>query len=166
MPLVRIDSPSHDLPRLEAVGDAVHAALIAALAIPPDDLFQVVRSGPPGQVRYDPNFLGGHRDDGVVFVHITLRRGRTDAQKAAFYADLARRAANTGVEPRNLLIVLTENDLADWSFSDGIPAPQAMRSDHPTTSGERSASGLRQQRAPRDASASARVVSGGTRQGG
>jgi hypothetical protein len=119
MPLVRIDAVAADPQRLTAIGDAVHAALIDAFGIPSDDRFQVLRGAAGDRVVYDPGYLGVERDDGVVFVQVFLRRGRTDEQKRAFYRALAKHAAFAGVEPRNLLVALTENGLADWSFGNG-----------------------------------------------
>jgi hypothetical protein len=98
----------------------VHHALIAAFAIPPDDMFQVLSVADASLVRYDPSYLGVSRDDDVVIVQIILGRGRTDAQKRAFYAELARRATDVHLEPRNLVVTLVENDLADWSFGNGV----------------------------------------------
>jgi hypothetical protein len=119
MPLVRIDAVAADPQRLTAIGDAVHAALIDAFGIPTDDRFQVLRGAAGDQVVYDPGFLGVQRDHGVVFVQVFLRRGRTDEQKRAFYRALAKHATSAGVEPRNLVAILTENGLADWSFGHG-----------------------------------------------
>jgi tautomerase-like protein len=119
MPLVRVDAVAADSQRLAAIGDAVHAALVEAFAIPADDRFQVLRGSAADRVVYDPGFLGVERDDDVVFVQVFLRRGRTDAQKRAFYRALANHATRAGVEPRNLLVTLTENELADWSFGNG-----------------------------------------------
>lgn len=120
MPLVRIDTSTADPARLRAVGDAVHQSLIAAFGIPADDMFQVLHAADAGLVRYDPRYLGVSRDDNVVFVQVTLRRGRTDRQKRAFYAELARRATDIDLEPRNLVVTLVENDLVDWSFGNGV----------------------------------------------
>jgi tautomerase-like protein len=119
MPLVRIDAVAADPQRLTALGDAVHAALIDGFGIPTDDRFQVLRGAAGDQVVHDPGFLGVQRDDGVVFVQVFLRRGRTDEQKRAFYRALAKHATSAGVEPRNLVVTLTENGLADWSFGNG-----------------------------------------------
>ena len=119
MPLVRVDAVAADPQRLAAIGEAVHAALVDAFAIPADDRFQVLRGGAGDHVVYDPGFLGVERDDGAVFVQVFLRRGRTDQQKRAFYRALAKQAEHAGVEPRNLLVSLVENGLADWSFGNG-----------------------------------------------
>lgn len=119
MPLVRIDAVAADPQRLTAIGDAVHAALVDAFGIPADDRFQVLRGPAADRVVYDPGFLGVERDDGVVFVQVFLRRGRSDEKKRAFYRALAKHVSAAGVEQRNLVVALTENGLADWSFGNG-----------------------------------------------
>jgi phenylpyruvate tautomerase PptA (4-oxalocrotonate tautomerase family) len=122
MPFVRIDAVRADSERLDALGQAVHEAMIETIGVPPDDRFQVLTShdGGSSKLRYD-NFLGINRDEGVVFVAITLRTGRTQDQKQALYrriAELAEKYADT--EPRNVVITLTENESVDWSFGNGV----------------------------------------------
>jgi phenylpyruvate tautomerase PptA (4-oxalocrotonate tautomerase family) len=120
MPFVRIDALRADRAKLDALGRAVHEALVDAIGIPEDDLFQVLTSH-DGTIRYDPDYLGVHRDDGIVFVDITLRSGRTDEQKKNLYAKVAELASKyADVEPRNVFITLHENQFADWSFGEGI----------------------------------------------
>ena len=123
MPFVRIDALRADQARLDGLGRAVHEALIDAIGIPSDDLFQVLAShdGTTGRFRYDPDYLGVHRDDDVVYVDITMRSGRTDDQKKALYARIAELASKyTGIEPRNMFVVIHENHFADWSFGEGV----------------------------------------------
>jgi phenylpyruvate tautomerase PptA (4-oxalocrotonate tautomerase family) len=136
MPLVRIDALRADSARLEALGRAVHDALVEALGIPPNDLFQVLTShdGTRSVLRYG-DFLVPHRDDGIVYVAITLRSGRTVEQKQALYRRIAELADEyAGTEPHNVFVTLTENESADWSFGDGVaqyvvsgPPPDAAR---------------------------------------
>jgi phenylpyruvate tautomerase PptA (4-oxalocrotonate tautomerase family) len=123
MPFVRIDALRADQARLDALGRAVHEALVDAIGIPEDDLFQVLTShdGTTGTVRYDPGYLGVHRDDGIVFVDVTMRSGRTDDQKKNLYAKVAELASKyADVEPRNVFVTLHENQFADWSFGEGV----------------------------------------------
>ncbi|MCK2217582.1 tautomerase family protein [Actinomadura sp. ATCC 31491] len=122
MPFVRIDAIHADEHRLEALGRAVHDALVEAIGIPDDDLFQVLTAGGPGRLfRYDPGYLGVQRDDDLVFVSITLRSGRTPQQKQALYRRIAElAAAYAGTEPRNVFVSLQENELVDWSFGEGV----------------------------------------------
>lgn len=123
MPFVRIDALRADEKRLEALGRAVHDALVDAIGIPKDDLFQVLTShdGTQRGFRYDEHYLGIHRDTDLVFVAITMRSGRTADQKQALYrriADLANEYA--GTEPRNVFVTITENEPLDWSFGNGV----------------------------------------------
>lgn len=123
MPFVRIDALRADRARLDALGRAVHEALVDAIGIPADDLFQVLTShdGTTGTFRYDPDYLGVHRDDGLVFIDITMRLGRTSEQKQALYRRIAQLASqHADTEPRNIFVTIHENDLPDWSFGDGI----------------------------------------------
>jgi hypothetical protein len=120
VPLVRIDAPTADPALPAGLGEAVHAALVEAIGIPPDDRFQVLQGAGATRVSYDRRYLGVQRDDGFALVQVFLRGGRTDEQKRAFYRALADRAAGLGVEPRNLMVVLTENTVADWSFGEGV----------------------------------------------
>lgn len=123
MPFVRIDALRADEKRLEALGRAVHDALVDAIGIPTDDLFQVLTShdSTRSTVRYDPDYLGIHRDDDLVFVDITMRSGRTHEQKKALYRQVAKLAGEyAGTEPRNVFVKITENEFADWSFGEGV----------------------------------------------
>jgi phenylpyruvate tautomerase PptA (4-oxalocrotonate tautomerase family) len=122
MPLVRIDALGADRDRLEALGRAVHDALVETMGFPPDDRFQVLtgHDGVGSTLRYD-DYLGVHRDDGIVYVALTMRSGRTPAQKQALYRRIAELADEyAGTEPRNVFITLTENESIDWSLGDGV----------------------------------------------
>ncbi|WP_129840931.1 tautomerase family protein [Streptomyces sp. RFCAC02] len=118
MPLVRIDALNAGPERLDALSRAVHRALGEAMGFPPDDLFHVL-TGHDGTLRYG-GYPGVDRDDGVVIVSITLRAGRPPEQKRTLYRRIAELAAEYGAaEPRNVVVVLTENAPADWSFGHG-----------------------------------------------
>ncbi|MCB5909337.1 tautomerase family protein [Streptomyces pinistramenti] len=122
MPFVRIDALGTGRDRLDALGRAVHQALTETMRFPPDDLFQVLtgHDGTHSTLRYDDH-LGIHRDDGIVFVAITMRSGRPPAQKRALYRRIAELAHTyAGTEPRNVLVTVTENASADWSFGHGV----------------------------------------------
>ncbi|WP_145907916.1 tautomerase family protein [Kitasatospora viridis] len=121
MPLVRIDTLGADAARLDALGNAVHQALVETLGIPQNDRFQILTAhdGRTGLLRHDDH-LGVQHDDGIVFVAITLRSGRGPDLKRALYrriAELAEKYADT--EPRNVVVTLTENGDADWSVGNG-----------------------------------------------
>ena len=83
MPLVRIDlRAGKSAEYRKALGDGVHRAMIEALAIPPDDRFQVITEHPAEGLIYDAHYLGIPRTDNVVFVQITLSAGRKPSAKA------------------------------------------------------------------------------------
>jgi 4-oxalocrotonate tautomerase len=121
MPLVRIsvyDFMSAHTKRL--VADAVYDAMRTTLGIPEGDRFIILTAHAPNELFVDRAFMGMTRTNNFVSIHATIRRGRSTEIKQAFYAETARllheRAA---IEPDNVMIVLTENDLADWSFGRG-----------------------------------------------
>ncbi|MEU2222949.1 tautomerase family protein [Streptomyces sp. NPDC018347] len=121
MPFVRIDALGADPARLDALGRAVHDALTETLGIPPEDRFQVLtgHDGVTSTLRHG-NHLGIPKDDSVVLVAITLRAGRDDDLKRALYRRIAGLVhERTGTEPHNVLVTLTENGSADWSFGHG-----------------------------------------------
>ncbi len=83
MPLVRISLLQGTTPEYrKALGDGVHRAMVEALAVPPDDKFQVITEHAPGGLVYDPQYLGVQRSDRVVFVQITRVRGASRCRSA------------------------------------------------------------------------------------
>ncbi|MFE7313587.1 tautomerase family protein [Streptomyces sp. NPDC057555] len=122
MPFVRIDALRADRERLDALGRAVHEALIETIGIPPDDHFQVLvgHDGVNSTLRHG-TYLGVQRDDGIVYIAITMRAGRTPEQKQALYRRIAELAqAYAGTEPRNVFVTVTENASVDWSLGNGV----------------------------------------------
>jgi phenylpyruvate tautomerase PptA (4-oxalocrotonate tautomerase family) len=121
MPLVRI-SLRRGKPRdvRQAVADGIHRALVDVIGIPPKDRFQLVSEHDDDNRIYDRDYLDVARSDDTVFVEISLRRGRPDALKQAFYRRVVENlAADPGIRPEDVAIVLTENNDADWSFGKG-----------------------------------------------
>jgi 4-oxalocrotonate tautomerase len=103
------------------LADAVYEALRAAVQIPENDRFVAIREHAAGDLIADPGYLGVARSEHPVFVEITLRRGRPAEKKQALYREIAKRMSATGlVRVEDLLIVLHENEGADWSFGNGV----------------------------------------------
>jgi phenylpyruvate tautomerase PptA (4-oxalocrotonate tautomerase family) len=121
MPLVRIDLRSGTSPDYrKALGDGVHRALVEAMAIPPDDRFQIITEHPREGIVFDPQYLGIHRSDNVVFVQITLSAGRKPLQKRKLYKRMAEILAEApGLKPQDLVINLVEVVWENWSFGNG-----------------------------------------------
>jgi len=121
MPLVRISLRSgKSRAYRHAVGDGIHHALVDVIGIPPKDRFQIIAEHGDENRIYDRDYLDVARSDDTVFVEISLRRGRPAALKQAFYRRVVENlAADPGIRPEDVAIVLTENSDADWSFGKG-----------------------------------------------
>src|ERR1700739_2027382 len=121
MPLVRIsvfDTMAAEKRR--KLPQAVYDAMRQAISIPEHDLFVVLTAHAEGKLVADPGFMGMQRSADFTLVHITLRRGRSVEVKQALYREIARLAQErASIPPDDIMVVLSENDLADWSFGKG-----------------------------------------------
>lgn len=122
MPLVRISLvKGRSRAERAAIGDAVHRAMVATIDVPELDRFQLITEHEPGDLVYDPGYLGIARSDGLVVVQITLSRGRSLEQKRALYRRIAANLHQAaGVRPEDVMISLVEVGREDWSFGHGI----------------------------------------------
>ena len=83
----------------------------------PGDRFIVLSAHPQEEFIVDPNFMQILRTSDFVLVHVTLRRGRSVETKQSFYKEAVRLLrVRAKIAPDNIMVVLTENELADWSF--------------------------------------------------
>ena len=120
MPLVRIDVVrGRDTKQLRALLDAIHDAMVAALDVPATDRYQILTQHDPGEILALDTGLGYPRTDDIVIVQFTSRQRSQDAK-----ADLYHRLAQTlnercSLRPTDLIVTITENGPADWSFGDG-----------------------------------------------
>ncbi len=104
----------------KALTDGIHRAMVEAIAIPPDDRFQVITEHPPEALIYDSQYLGVHRSERIVLVQITLSSGRKPQQKRKLYKRMAEILAEApGLRPQDLLINLVETSWENWSFGNG-----------------------------------------------
>src|SRR5262249_35305433 len=71
------------------VGTVVYETMMATIDVPRDDNFQVITEHEDKGLIYDPTYLGVARSDGIIFIQITLRHGRTPDAKRALYRTLA-----------------------------------------------------------------------------
>jgi phenylpyruvate tautomerase PptA (4-oxalocrotonate tautomerase family) len=106
---------------VRAIADGVHRALHEAYQAPVADRFQLIRQCSPDELIYDPDYLGVHRTDDVVFVHITAGDWRDTSTKRAFYQRVVQLLAeNPGVRPEDVQIVISPNGRDDWSLGRGV----------------------------------------------
>jgi phenylpyruvate tautomerase PptA (4-oxalocrotonate tautomerase family) len=122
MPLVRISLLKGKSPEyLRAISDSVHRALVEAYHVPPGDRFHLIHQHERHELVYDPDYLGVHRSDDVVFIHVTAGKWRETATKKALFRRLAELlAASPGLRPEDVQVALSPNDRDDWSFGKGL----------------------------------------------
>ncbi|MBK1838832.1 tautomerase family protein [Azospirillum sp. YIM B02556] len=122
MPFVRTALPkgTEHSQKLRIV-QGIHDALVEAIGMPKDELFNLVSDYGDGEFFYDRSFNGIARSDKLIVVEITMRRGRSDAMKRALYAAIARNLeAAAAVSPKDVFIFMHENDYSDWSVGNGV----------------------------------------------
>src|SRR5438067_10649272 len=120
MPLVRISVLKGKRPAWRReLGDAVHEALVKTIAVPPEDRFQVLGEHEPGDLIYDPGYLGIARTNDIVIIQLTVSTGRTLAQKRALFKRIADNVAALGLRREgawiNLVEVAKETGLSAWA---------------------------------------------------
>jgi len=119
MPIVRIDvDEERSDEQRQAISAAVHRAFVSSIGIPEGDRFHVVTRHPRTELIADPRFLGVDREN-VVFIQITLVRGRSDELKQELYRAIRDHLVEVGVRAEDIAIVLTENGPADYSWGNG-----------------------------------------------
>jgi phenylpyruvate tautomerase PptA (4-oxalocrotonate tautomerase family) len=123
MPFIRIfhHNSTHSWPnQKQAIANAVYEALRETIQIPEGDRFIVFSEHADSQLYIDPHFPDMQRSDLFVLIHITLSKGRTVEQKQALYARIAERLqATANIPSDDIMIILNENNLEDWSFGKG-----------------------------------------------
>ncbi|MFC5451295.1 tautomerase family protein [Paenibacillus aestuarii] len=129
MPFIRVSYmekqyASHQLP---LISQTIMEAIIKHFQVPEDDCFQVFHAHKREEFVYSKNYLNIERSDGVLFIQITCKSGRTTEQKTRLYETLATTLSKAvPMRQENVFVVLVENEFADWSFGNG--AAQMLQS--------------------------------------
>ena len=129
MPLVRIDvvEGRRTPEQLRRLADAVQEVMLGVFAAPPRDRYQVITEHRPGQLICEDTGLGIERTDDLVVLQV-FQQGRSEEQKRALYAGLARRLEeSTGLSPSDLVVSVATNTREDWSF--GLGRAQFLEGD-------------------------------------
>jgi len=122
MPLTQISlKKGKSIEYRQALMEQVYLAMREAIDAPEDDRFAIVTELEDGNFNNSGNYLGIERSADIVFIKITLNRGRTTEKKKALYAAIAERlSSNPGVRPEDIVISLCEVAMEDWSLGNGI----------------------------------------------
>jgi len=101
---------------------------------PDGDPFQIITEHRQGQLIADRNFMGAERPpDGFIRIQMFLSRA-SDSDQAGLYQRIVERlAASPGIRADDVMIVLTEVGLDDWSFGRG----EAQHILHPPASAKK-----------------------------
>ncbi|MCK1983832.1 MULTISPECIES: tautomerase family protein [Peribacillus] len=120
MPLLRFDLvEGRNEETLKKLLDSAHHAMVEAFQVPERDRYQIVHQHPPHELIIEDTGLGFKRSRDLVIISI-VSKIRTEKQKETLYSLLAHKLeSDCGISPQDLMVSITENSDADWSFGRG-----------------------------------------------
>lgn len=121
MPLVMIDTirGRYEESELRTMMDAVQDAVVEAFDVPATDRYQILTQHEPFELVALDTGLGIERSERLVIVRLASKQ-RTQDAKVQLYRLLAKNLNDrVGVEGNDLVVSITENGDADWSFGHG-----------------------------------------------
>jgi len=120
VPLINIDVIRGRSPeQLRDLLDAIHDAMVEAFEVPETDRYQIVTQHDPDEVVAHDTGLGFTRTAELVIVRMTSR-ARSEPAKQRLYQLLADQLQQRcGLDRHDLIVTITENGPADWSFGGG-----------------------------------------------
>ncbi|WP_458068268.1 tautomerase family protein [Rhodanobacter sp. BL-MT-08] len=120
MPLVRIDLIEGRTPaQVRLIADLVHEAVVFAFRVPRDDRYQTITEHRPEQLIVLDTGLGISRSSSLVMLSVTSRP-RSELEKVNFYQRVCELLhERLDANPGDLVINITTNGAADWSFGHG-----------------------------------------------
>lgn len=123
MPFVRVSylDNKYDDQQLPIISGEIMNALREHFNVPQDDFFQVFHAHKASEFYYSLNYLNIERTDGLLYIQITLKSGRSKEQKKSFYSKLAETLSSTlGIRKEDVFVVLVDTEFEDWTFGNGI----------------------------------------------
>ncbi|RKD69644.1 tautomerase-like protein [Sinobaca qinghaiensis] len=120
MPLLRFDIiAGRSDQELKELLDTVHQAMVNTFEVPETDRYQIVNQHQAEEMIIEDTGLGFTRTNDVVIISVTSKT-RTNEKKQAFYQMAVENLEKEcGISPENVMINITENGEADWSFGNG-----------------------------------------------
>jgi phenylpyruvate tautomerase PptA (4-oxalocrotonate tautomerase family) len=122
MPLAKIHvvEGRYDEDRMAKVSDAIQAALMNTLRVPPEDFYQLIFEFPKKRFLHTPSFVGMNYTDDLIILELTFIEGRSKETRLALLKDVNTRvAAAARVSPDDLMITLYEAPGENISFGRG-----------------------------------------------
>ncbi|MFS7003401.1 tautomerase family protein [Carnobacterium maltaromaticum] len=120
MPLIQIDLiEGRTDSEIKLLLDTIHEVLVETFEIPINDRFQILHQHSANEMIIEDTGLGFKRSQNVVVLSITSRQ-RKEKQKVDFYQKVVQALTNCcGIAPEDVMISITINEQADWSFGFG-----------------------------------------------
>jgi hypothetical protein len=110
------------------MADSLDRALVECFETPENDRFVAIHQHQEGELMFDATYRGGPRSNDYVLFHITTGRARSPETQARFYRRLTERLAEApGLRPEDVMIVIANSTVDDWSFASGISAAAPAR---------------------------------------
>lgn len=122
MPLIRIDAiEGRTEEEIKTLLDAAHRAVLTAFGVPKADRYQIFQEHKASRMIVEDSGLGIARSEKVLIFTVTSMP-RTLKMKQAFYTELCRELKTScGIEANDVMVAITSNGEADWSFGMGVP---------------------------------------------
>jgi phenylpyruvate tautomerase PptA (4-oxalocrotonate tautomerase family) len=120
MPLVRIDLiEGRTREQVRQIADLVHEAVAFAFRVPSDDRYQIITEHRQENVIVLDTGLGFRRSSALVILSVASRP-RSELEKVNFYQRVRELLhERLDANPGDLVINITTNSDADWSFGHG-----------------------------------------------
>ena len=126
MPFIRTAVPKETKQSTrEVIVSSIHDALVSAIGMPEDELFNLLSDYTTDSFMYSRSFNGIARSNNLICIEITMRRGRSDAMKKTMYASITKNLTErANISAKDVFIFTHENDYSDWSVGNGVFAMQ------------------------------------------
>lgn len=120
MPLIKVDVvKGKKKEELRNILDNVHRAAVEAFDIPERDRYQILTQHDSNEMVLLDTNLGFERSDNKMVIQV-ISKSRPKEKKELLYSLFVKYLEeNCGIQPKDVLISITENTDADWSFGFG-----------------------------------------------
>ncbi len=118
MAIVRVDFTQGQPSNFSlVVSEVIHSAMKEIFGIPPLENFIICEGHEKDAILHAPETCSLARRDKLVFIQITLNKGRSSELKANFFSKLTQRLADTGlVAVNDVYVSLVEVARENWFF--------------------------------------------------
>ncbi|MGM0216079.1 tautomerase family protein [Enterococcus sp. AZ109] len=121
MPLIKVDIVEGRTEyEIRKMLDVIHEAVLEAFSVPKGDRYQIVTQHKSYEMILEDTDLGFTREQQEIVAISVISRKRECQDKVNFY-QLVKEGLEKQLDfdPKNILIAITENGDADWSFGFG-----------------------------------------------